>query len=101
MRIWDRLRPHSTPNYCSPEAAGQEVPSDRDFGGRMHGLEQMKQLHAFTQGLLKRIVAADSPIPPARLLITAVRTASSNSFLPEAPAQAISPVRAKLDIAVV
>ena len=33
------------------------------------------------------------PQPPARLLITSVRTASAKSFLPEAPPELIKPLR--------
>ena len=34
-----------------------------------------------------------SPVPPARLLITAVRTASCRSLLPDAPPELMRPAR--------
>ena len=44
-------------------------------------------------GFWKAFLPEMSPIPPARLLMTAVRTACARSFLPEAPPELIMPTR--------
>lgn len=57
----------------------------------LHGIDQ---LHAVGHRFLKRFAAKDQPMPPARLLITAVRTASARSVSPPAaPPELISPAR--------
>ena len=42
---------------------------------------------------LKALRPKISPMPPARLLMTAVRTASARSLLPDAPPELINPAR--------
>ena len=44
-------------------------------------------------GFWKALRPEMRPMPPARLLITAVRTASCRSFSPEAPPELMSPAR--------
>ena len=57
-------------------------------------LYSIQDLNTFFQRTLERLTAGDQPIPPARLLMTAVRTASAISLAPlDSPPELISPAR--------
>ena len=56
-------------------------------------LNGVEEFHPFFHRPMEGLRPEMRPMPPARLLITAVRTASARSFLPEPPPELISPAR--------
>ena len=67
---------------------------DRDGGVEIDVLDGVEQLDALGRRPLERLAAADQALPPARLLITAVRTASARSLAPlDSPPELMSPMR--------
>ena len=78
-------------NSNDPSFAGN-ILCHRNFRRKIHVLYRVQQLDTFGHWALKRLRPEMRPVPPPRLLMTAVRTASARSLSPfDSPPELIRP----------
>ena len=81
--------PPATAGMATPRGSG-----DRDLGVEVDVLDGVEERHPFGGGPLEALRPVISPAPPARLLMTAVRTAWARSASPlDSPPLLISGIR--------